>query len=454
MRSGRILRRMATTAAVGIVAVCPGTNAGARTGAQVEVDSTPRAQGWALVTELARVTGAQHTSEAPRWHSVDAVFSVHSPLPAPTPFPARADADKGADAALRSTERQSGEPEIVIETYYNDVAYRHVRSQRLHERATLERLRRTGDPDPRFAGNRRIPPFPAGSMIVLAAWWPVAGDAPTPLPVWDPDDNLPRRGGNHYLTWKRIVALSAPSRSPGLAGSATDPTTQVEFAGRAVPDARRISLDRFLQVDLDAAWTARAMRDPRLRRAAIFALRRPLAAGDRLVLVAAHVIGKPDGEWRWATLWWHDRPDQGPFARDRPATLSGAWRQYLVDVAQDPLTTPADGSMAPASFNPWLEARFPDGGAGGGMSSHCIVCHRRASYPAARFLPVTRGGPDVSSDAAFSPGRLRTDFVWGIARRPDDRSPEAASASNQGAARTAGTAKSTTTRELLIERLR
>ena len=63
--------------------------------------------------------------------------------------------------------------------------------------------------------------------------------------------------------------------------------------------------------------------------------------------------------------------------------------------------TPKTSDGAPhVCFNPWLEGRFPDGGQGGGTASNCLACHRRASYPAVAFLPVTRGAPNLHSDPA------------------------------------------------------
>src|SRR5690606_27381215 len=95
----------------------------------------------------------------------------------------------------------------------------------------------------------------------------------------------------------------------------------------------------------------------------------------------------------------------------------GAWRNYLLDVALDPQTQSTEDRGPDICFNPWLDARFPDGGAGGGTVSNCIACHRRASYPAVSFLPITRGAPDFIGDPAFGPGRLRTDFLWSLARQ-------------------------------------
>ena len=86
-----------------------------------------------------------------------------------------------------------------------------------------------------------------------------------------------------------------------------------------------------------------------------------------------------------------------------------------LQAAFDAQTPVAEDGGAHIAFNPWLEGSFPDGGKGGGTASNCMACHRRASYPASSFLPVTRGAADFDRDPALAPDRLRTSFVWSIA---------------------------------------
>ena len=150
---------------------------------------------------------------------------------------------------------------------------------------------------------------------------------------------------------------------------------------------------------------------------------RPLAVGDFAVLVALHATTKEIDDWVWATYWWHDKPSDGPFAQNRVGSISGVWRNYLMDVSYD-LNLPTEKDGGPhVTFDPWLEARFADGGhGGGGVVSNCMNCHNRASWPRRTadtcpsrrcFLPVYRGNPDFE-DPAYAPGRLRTDFLWSI----------------------------------------
>jgi hypothetical protein len=146
----------------------------------------------------------------------------------------------------------------------------------------------------------------------------------------------------------------------------------------------------------------------------LIALGRPLKPGDNIVLVSANLMTRETMNWVWATFWWHDQPEKGPFSVDRPQALQSEWRNYLMQAAYD-METPAARDGGPlVCFNPWLEGRFPDGGHGSGMASNCMACHQRASYPQMSFLPVTRGEPDFRNDSAFKPGRLRTSFLWSL----------------------------------------
>jgi hypothetical protein len=133
--------------------------------------------------------------------------------------------------------------------------------------------------------------------------------------------------------------------------------------------------------------------------------------GDAVALVGFHFTTKEIPDWVWATLWWHDEPDSGPFAANRPSEVMGVWRNYLMAEAYS-MDTPneADGT-ARIAFNPWLEAGFRDG-----AKSNCMTCHRRAVFagqPSDRaFLPVTRGTPP-STDPRFQRA-TSVDFLWSL----------------------------------------
>ncbi len=355
-----------------------------------------RRYAWDVVAKLDLIDGTRRALSA-KWLRAEDMFMSA----------ALARAANGKTDA-HGTMAQSGEPQIIIFTLYDAAAAGHIRAHKLHERAQLEHLLATGLADPRIPENRTIPPFPAETTVLLTAWWPIASEGTTAMPVWDPELNPTRSGGNNYATWHRAVAVSR---------SNTAGTEEVVTSGRHFPTARRVSLDAFHSIVVDDEIAARNRQNDHAHKAAVIALGRELRAGDALALVAVHVAVKVSEQWAWATLWWHDAADRGAFAQDRPAALPGAWRNYLLDVAFDAeLPRAADGGPH-AAFNPWLEARFPDAGAGGGVVSNCVACHGRASYPAVSFLPVTRGAPNLSDDPAYAPGRLRTDFLWSLPRQ-------------------------------------
>jgi hypothetical protein len=243
----------------------------------------------------------------------------------------------------------------------------------------------------------------------MTGWWPMDAAAPTVMPVWDGESVERKAGGNGYTTWNRVVVAI-----PGGYRASVAPEAAV-FAGREFSAARKVPLDDFVHIRIDRLTASRLMSDSGARKAALVALGRPLQAGDSLALVGMHVFSASSRNGTWATFWWHDRPDDGPYARDRPDSVSGAWRNYLMDTAFDAvLPREADGS-AKICFNPWFEARFPDGGRGSGVTSNCVNCHSRAGYPTIAFLPIRRGVVEPDEDPAYAAGRLRTGQIWSVA---------------------------------------
>ena len=289
---------------------------------------------------------------------------------------------------------------IISYNLFNPAAFAHIRAEGLFRKATLDGLRLVGK-------SGSVPAFPAEAIVIKTAWWPVASHGLTAMPVWDPELNPPDPNGNPYLGWARVVAVDPANISHSK-------TAAVQFIGRSFPGARRVQLEAFHHVAVDAAMAKQLARDPESNRTAIIALGRPIAVNDRLALVGINMMTHEQHDWVWGAFWWHDRPEVGPFAADRPTALRGPWRNYLMQAAFDAETPRASDAGAHICFNPWLEARFPDGGQGSGTLSNCLSCHQRASYPAAPFLPVTRGAPDLQQDPALAPDRLRTSFLWSL----------------------------------------
>jgi hypothetical protein len=293
---------------------------------------------------------------------------------------------------------------LLSEVLLNFPNYNHIRSNKLFLVSELSKLRQTGAADPKIPNNKTIPPFPAASISLKTVWWPVAKDTPTAMPVWDPETNPLIPSGNPFSTWKRVVAID-PTRT----NIPPNETTTINFLNVARPNSRVIGLDKFHFVQLDAQTAANAMANGRLASFVQDVLGRPLQAGDFTVFIGTHLTTKEIDDWVWATFWWHDRPDNGPFAADRPAAVSGVWRNYLMSAAYD-LNLPREADNTPhITFNPLLEAGFRQG-----MVSNCMNCHNRAAVPPVNFLPVFRGDPNLQGDPAYAAGRLRTDFLWSI----------------------------------------
>lgn len=328
------------------------------------------------------------------WHGEYDTFGADS---------AEGKAPQGMRGFARVTVTSSMKPRYELPlldyTLYNNAAFLHIRQHQLNRRATLDALRTATTPEP---GQRtQIPEFPAESVIIKGAWWPVARGKTSPLPVWDPETNPPSKAGNPYIGWKRIVQIAAkPGREPYPNG--------VQFAGRQFNRVKVVDATAFYRITVDHDLAGRIMRDDEGGRLMRFVLGRPLAEGDSLVLVALHIARRDLEDWSWSTLWWHDQPSAEPYGEDRPADVAGVWRNYLMQTAWDfELPKTIDGSPH-VSFNPWLEGRFPNA-----ARSNCLACHHRASYPATPFLPVTTGRP-ANTDQAYSPTLLRTSSLWAI----------------------------------------
>ena len=258
---------------------------------------------------------------------------------------------------------------VMFTIAFNPEAAAHVRRHQLARRSAL----RT---------SAAIPEFPRGAITLKALWYPVHQRGVTELPIWDGEPAQPDRDGNPGRSWSRHVTV--------------DP----EGGDRTIDGVHHVPLDAFIHRTLvtndEVAAARTASRD------------RALVAGDHVVVIAMHVSTKEIPDWVWATFWWHDQPDAGPYAAARPPTLSGAARSYLMDVAYS-AQTPAESDGSPhVAMNPWFEGRFS-----GGLHSNCVACHQRAAVGASDYLPVTRGV--TAPDDPYFAGKTTTDFVWSLA---------------------------------------
>jgi hypothetical protein len=305
---------------------------------------------------------------------------------------------------------------VLSAVLYNFAAYNHIRSNRLHIPSVLADLAKNGAFDAKIPQNRTVPPFPPGAVVLKTVWWPVARDKVSAMPIWDPEANPAMPPGNPKESWARFVGVDA-TRLYVPSGETAD----ITYDGQVKRGAHVVGLSSFHAIKLTAEMAANINKSGSLTKVAQASFGRPPAADDFVVLVATHLTTKEIDDWVWATFWWHDRAQEGPFAANRVGSLEGVWKNYLMNVSYD-LNLPGERDGSPRiAFNPWLEARFPFGGHGmSGTVSNCMNCHNRASTGADDFLPIYRGNPDFAGDTAYAPGSLRGDFLWSVVSSHDN----------------------------------
>jgi hypothetical protein len=291
----------------------------------------------------------------------------------------------------------------------------------LYQKSTLARLNSSFSASASWE-QRKIPDFPVRAMSLKTIWWPAFGDQPTRIPVWNdsPATHSPSdEDENGWMNWKREVAVDMTRQyvPPGETTRIRGSQNPLDVVGRDRFYAFQVTMDNIDSLN-------RSIREDdtgNLPNFLQFAIDRDhFVVGDYLLFLGFHFTSKEINDWTWSTLWWHDKPDAGPFAADRPQEVTGVWRNYLMTIADDEVTPHESDGSPRAAFNPWLEGGFANG-----TLSNCMNCHHRASYPrrAPRqsggrdFLPVRRGPPDPATDPALRPGRLQLDFLWSILDR-------------------------------------
>lgn len=267
-------------------------------------------------------------------------------------------------------------------TLFNKELKDHTRQNQFYLASTLNAINSRWTPQTPVA-NRKIKDYPREAMSLKMVWRRLAKRGLTPLPIWDEQPrttDAPRQPP----PWHRTVLVD-PSRD-------AIPVGEMKDGSHVVP------LSAFYHFALPEEQ-----------------------GGDFMVLVAMHYTTKEIPNWVWATFWWHDKPNDGPYSKNRPADtlVKGLWRHFLMDVSYD-MNEPKESDQTPnAVFNPWLEARFPNG-----VNSNCMTCHQRAVWPEGPvstvlppqervpWLPITRGAA-AASDRLFK-DRTKLDFLWSL----------------------------------------
>lgn len=269
-----------------------------------------------------------------------------------------------------------------------------------------------------------IPGLPREHVVTKHMYWPVKADTLTPLPVFDGVPEARWHVYNGYETWNRFVAVDPRGGPEGRTVELQFLFNVLDSARRSIPtstvEASTVSIDSFYHQRVDSTfWSQlddydRAMLDAASR----WATDQPFEIGDFVVTVAMHINTKEISSWTLQSVWWHDRPDEGPYAANRPdiPDARGPWRHYLITTAYG---IPEDDGNLPMAYNPYIElaATHP-------VATNCRNCHMRAAWPRNRAWYLQDPGPgplaDIHMSDSIFEGALLLDFQWVFSDRVRD----------------------------------
>jgi hypothetical protein len=286
-------------------------------------------------------------------------------------------------------------------TLFNAELRQHTRDNGLTSQAALTAIN-NGWTNQTPVTDRRVKDYPKEAMSLKLVWERVRATQMKTLPIWDQQPTVANAPAQPEPAWPRSIVVDPTRETIPVGETATGRRLGPDGNMKDYPNSRVVPVKSFYHFKVSAQQAAEMN----------------LTEGDYFILVAMHYTTKEIPNWVWATFWWHDQPDQGPFAKGRlPDTeIKGPWRNYLMDVTYD-MTAPVESDGTPdAAFNPWLEARFING-----VNSNCMTCHQRALWPMPPssqpenrpWLPVTRG--PTPADAPLLRTRTQLDFLWSLA---------------------------------------
>ncbi len=354
----------------------------------------------------------------------DSFLGVEAPLKLVTPasmLKALEAVLPGSNLLKKNLDQSVLEP-IVSKVFYNRALYEHIQSLKTVDsngtavsvvdskgRIIPDRfcdLKMKIERDAPQIADQQMPAFPGDAVAVKTAWWPVSAHGLTALPVWDPESNSPQPNGNSPTNelmpqgvWPRWVAVDPSNQA--------FPSKQywpVKDSLHRWHEARVVPLSSFFSLKIQT--TAQLAQVKTALGSNLFPGDLPtVEVGDYVVLVGLHFTTKEIPDWVWGTFWWHDEPEIGPYARQRPSLVLSPWKNYLMNASY--------GMVEPPNivFNPYLEAPLA-----GGMTSNCMSCHRRAVWPASKSdKSVTARGEVSPGDATLFANKLKLDFLWTLA---------------------------------------
>ena len=412
--------------------------------------NVPVWRSWCTSTQAfatAGTTGALLGDGAARRHGQDAMLAmdfrngpttgedpINFPNPPYYPVPPAIQARypqcyNSANGQLRDGPTFQNNGDIMVAgVIYNQPAYEWIRNNSLYLSATLQGQL------PALGQRGQIASFPPGSVVLKPMMWPVRGDGLTALPVWDgpTSDNGRYAGYEVQGLWPRAVAITTTPQSE----SATSDVTYLHgvwtnnMLGRrplgplTYRQAPVVPLQRFYHFGFPSLDGLNPCDRAILDASAYWAYGREFRAGDYLAVVAMHIMTKEQPAWTFQSVWWHDRPDQGPFAANRPdippAQAPGPWRHYLMTSTYG-ITAQPGGNSWPIAYNPYIElaAAHP-------IRTNCMNCHHRAAWtsrssPTPSYEAASPPGPDALATFDYSNpifnGLLGVDALWSVSDR-------------------------------------
>ena len=318
--------------------------------------------------------------------------------------------------------QNNGDLMLVAEPY-SEPAFRHIRGKHLYETLTLQKRLDEHKID--------IQQFPRRSIVLKHMYWPVAKDKLTALPLVDMSSYAtPANPDTTYVgfenmdRWKQAVAID-PTRETIPQGETADvtylydvqhPSTNQPWGPNTYGKAKVVPLRDFYFKKLTRKdYEALSTYDQVLIDLSFYWVhKRPFQDGDYLVAVASHVVTKEMPSWTLQTFWWHDKPDAGDYAKDRPdiPQAKGPWRHYLMTV-EDGVLALTGGNSLPIAYNPYIElASHP-------VVTNCRNCHTRAAWPNGQYIqsPGPDALADIKLDDPIFKGKVHTDILWTIPDR-------------------------------------
>lgn len=373
------------------------------------------------------------------WYSSDEVYQA-GPHPPKDRRPMMY-LSRPSQVLLKNPEGKSPSASVFAFVKYNRATAEFVWKNGYHLQKTLDDLQSKYDRAKTPTDERSIKPFPRESIATKPVFWlvknsksPQTQHGLTVLPYWDPAYPPPAGGATpDHRTWTKCVAIDPDKRYPE--GS----NQQVTLNGKTVT-AEVVYLDRFFSIPLRDEVEVASVKLMAASLSSAGGEQERMVTdpgntpeiGDSIILLAMHVTTKEIDNWTFQTYWWLPRPNVAPFGADRPASVKGVWRNYVMCNAWSMESPRMEDGGFHVCFNPYLETDLgptkpyvQDGKSYpadpmAGTRSNCMNCHNRAGYPAFSPVPGSANMGQVANDGYRPPNdpyfskMTKTEFLWSI----------------------------------------